>query len=88
MAAKQWSGCCASDGAREIAMISLTAGVVTLLAAGFVFGRNRMCWAGSPSARAARRRSTTAILVVIASIPIVTLILAKLFSSDLLLSVS
>ena len=65
-------------------MIGVMAGVVGLLAAGFAFGCIRIDWAGSPSARAARRRITTAILVVIASFPIVTLMLAKLFSSDLL----
>lgn len=65
-------------------MIGALAGIASLLVAGFVFGRVRVGWTQTPTARAARSRVTTAILVAVISFPFITLMLAKLFSSDLL----
>ena len=55
-----------------------------LLAAGFVFGRVRRVGAGARPASATRGRIKTVIVVAIVAFPVMTLMLAKLFQSDML----
>ena len=67
-------------------MIGTIAAVSGLLAAGFFFGRVRRARAGAGArpASAARGRIKTVIVVSIVAFPAMTLMLAKLFQSDML----
>ncbi|MEO8059856.1 MAG: hypothetical protein ABI671_16200 [Burkholderiales bacterium] len=63
-------------------MISTIAGVFGLLVAGFVFGRVSTAWVRP--ARATDGRIKAGIVLAIVAFPVATLMLAKLFNSDVL----
>jgi len=68
-------------------MIGVLAGVIGLLVAGFAFGCVRRRWPRSPSPQSPRTmqsRTKTLIILAIIAFPFGTLMLAKLFSSDVL----
>ena len=65
-------------------MIGTIAAVSGLLAAGFFIGRVRRAGAGKRPASATRGRIKTVIVVPIVAFPAMTLMLAKLFQSDML----